>query len=73
MGIAPEHMNRIFRQGFTTRKDGHGYGLHNSANAAQAMGGRLFAQSAGPGLGATFTLELPLESNGDTAASESHE
>jgi signal transduction histidine kinase len=60
VGIAPENLTRIFSHGFTTRKDGHGFGLHSAALAAQQMGGRLLAQSEGPGRGATFTLELPL-------------
>jgi PAS domain S-box-containing protein len=66
-GIQPEHLERIFRQGFTTRKDGHGYGLHSSILAAKEMGGNLFAHSAGPGRGAVFTLELPCRLNGNQA------
>jgi signal transduction histidine kinase len=62
VGIAPENLTRIFSHGFTTRKDGHGFGLHSAALAAQQMGGRLLAQSDGPGLGATFIFELPLAS-----------
>jgi signal transduction histidine kinase len=58
-GIAREHLNRIFNHGFTTRKDGHGFGLHSGANAAREMGGRLIAHSDGPNTGATFTVELP--------------
>lgn len=58
-GIAPENLVRIFRHGFTTRKDGHGFGLHSSANAAAEMNGSLTAHSDGPGRGASFTLELP--------------
>ena len=58
-GIAKENLGRIFSQGFTTRKDGHGYGLHNGALAAKEMGGSLVVQSAGPDQGATFTLEIP--------------
>jgi signal transduction histidine kinase len=60
VGIAPENLTRIFSHGFTTRKDGHGFGLHSAALAAQQMGGRLLAQSEGPGRGATFIFELPL-------------
>jgi two-component system, NtrC family, sensor kinase len=52
-------MTKIFNHGFTTKKDGHGFGLHSGANAAKEMGGRLTASSDGPGKGATFTLELP--------------
>jgi PAS domain S-box-containing protein len=59
VGIAAEHMARIFTHGFTTREGGHGFGLHSAANAAREMGGRLRAASDGPGRGATFTLELP--------------
>jgi PAS domain S-box-containing protein len=58
-GIAPDNLTRIFSLGFTTRKDGHGFGLHSGALAARELGGSLVAQSDGPGTGATFTLELP--------------
>jgi signal transduction histidine kinase len=60
MGIAPGVRERLFSHGFTTRKDGHGFGLHSSVLAAQLMGGRLTLESEGPGTGATATLELPL-------------
>jgi signal transduction histidine kinase len=59
VGIPPENMSRIFNHGFTTRKNGHGFGLHNAALAAREMGGVLHASSPGSGQGATFTLELP--------------
>jgi PAS domain S-box-containing protein len=59
-GIAPENMPRLFEHGFTTRADGHGFGLHSAANAAKTMKGSLRAHSAGRGSGATFTLELPI-------------
>ena len=61
-GIAAEDLTRIFAHGFTTKKDGHGFGLHSSALAARELGGSLHAESAGPGKGATFTLALPLTS-----------
>lgn len=60
VGIAPENLTRVFAHGFTTKKDGHGFGLHSSALAAQELGGSLSAQSDGPGCGATFILRLPL-------------
>ena len=65
VGIAPENLTRIFSHGFTTRKNGHGFGLHSGALAAKELGGALTVHSAGPGQGASFTLELPLlpESN----------
>jgi signal transduction histidine kinase len=59
VGILQENLSRIFNHGFTTRKNGHGFGLHSAALTAQEMGGTLTAQSEGPGRGATFTLELP--------------
>jgi signal transduction histidine kinase len=59
-GIVPENLTRIFAHGFTTRRDGHGFGLHSSALAAREVGGTLTASSAGRGTGATFTLELPV-------------
>jgi signal transduction histidine kinase len=60
IGIPPENLNRIFTHGFTTRKTGHGFGLHSGALAAKEIGGILTAQSDGTGQGATFHLELPM-------------
>jgi C4-dicarboxylate-specific signal transduction histidine kinase len=60
MGIAPENLTRIFMHGFTTRKEGHGFGLHSGALAAKEMGGTLTAHSEGTDKGATFTLTLPI-------------
>ncbi|HEX5745404.1 MAG TPA: ATP-binding protein [Archangium sp.] len=70
VGIPPEMLTRIFQYGFTTRSEGHGFGLHSSALAAQELGGSLKAHSPGPGQGATFTLELPLtpEQRGERAS-----
>jgi signal transduction histidine kinase len=66
VGIPPENLTRIFSHGFTTRKHGHGFGLHSSALAAKEMGGTLTVQSGGVGKGATFILELPLCPPGST-------
>ncbi len=60
VGIPRENLDRIFSYGFTTRAEGHGFGLHSSALAARELGGTLHAESPGPGMGATFTLTLPL-------------
>jgi len=62
VGITPENLKQIFQHGFTTRKNGHGFGLHSGAIAAKELGGSLTVHSSGPGLGATFTLELPFHS-----------
>jgi C4-dicarboxylate-specific signal transduction histidine kinase len=59
VGIAHANLAKIFTHGFTTHQEGHGFGLHASANSAASMGGRLLAHSDGPGNGATFTLLVP--------------
>jgi NO-binding membrane sensor protein with MHYT domain len=59
-GIAPENMTRLFAHGFTTRKNGHGFGLHSCALAAKEMLGTITAHSDGLGRGAAFTLDLPV-------------
>jgi PAS domain S-box-containing protein len=66
VGIPPENLTRIFNHGFTTRKDGHGFGLHSGALAAKEMGGSLTVHSDGPGQGAAFTLELPCAAREDS-------
>jgi len=45
VGIPPENLTRIFSYGFTTRKNGHGFGLHSGALAAKEMGGSLSVHS----------------------------
>lgn len=57
-GIAAGALDRVFNHGFSTKKDGHGFGLHTAANAASAMGGRLSVTSEGVGRGARFELRL---------------
>ena len=61
IGIPPENLTRIFNHGFTTKKNGHGFGLHSGALAAKAIGGSLTAHSDGTGQGATFVLNLPFQ------------
>ena len=61
-GIAPEHLLRIFSQGFTTKKKGHGFGLHSAALSAKAMDGVLSVVSEETGT--TFTLDLPSRREG---------
>jgi signal transduction histidine kinase len=68
MGISPEILPRIFQHGFTTKKDGHGFGLHSCANAAAEMHGTLKALSGGLGKGATFILEVPNGTPAEVAA-----
>ena len=59
VGISEENLTKIFSHGFTTKKDGHGFGLHTCANACKEMGGSLCVESDGPGEGAKFTIDLP--------------
>ncbi len=59
VGIDPQHLVKIFSYGFTTKKEGHGFGLHASSIAIQEMGGELKASSQGLGKGAIFTLTIP--------------
>jgi signal transduction histidine kinase/streptogramin lyase len=68
-GIAPENLERIFHFGFTTKKEGHGFGLHSSVLTAKEMGGELKAFSDGVGRGATFILRLPIAPSGTAPAS----
>ena len=60
VGIPTENLTRIFGHGFTTRKDGHGFGLHSSTLAAKEMGGSLTVHSDGIGRGAQFVLQIPM-------------
>jgi len=65
IGIPADNLKRIFSHGFTTKKNGHGFGLHSCANAAKEMKGTMTVASPGIGQGATFTLTLPV---GDASA-----
>ncbi len=60
LGIDKKNLTSMFAYGFTTKKEGHGFGLHISALSAKEMGGSLRAESEGLGKGATFILKLPL-------------
>jgi signal transduction histidine kinase len=62
LGIDPANVGSLFRSGFTTKPNGHGFGLHFCANTISAMGGSLTARSEGVGRGATFRIELPTQS-----------
>jgi PAS domain S-box-containing protein len=64
IGIPQENLTRIFQYGFTTKKEGHGFGLHSSALAAKQLGGALRVFSGGPETGAEFVLEIPVMNHG---------
>ncbi|MFA5264829.1 MAG: PAS domain-containing protein [Opitutaceae bacterium] len=59
VGIPPENLGKIFSFGFTTRKHGHGFGLHSCINAAAELDATVRCESEGVGKGAVFTLEIP--------------
>ena len=60
IGISPENLEKVFSQGFTTKANGHGYGLHSCAMTAQVLGGTLNVDSEGDGFGACFRLVIPM-------------
>lgn len=59
-GIDAGQLDQIFNYGYTTKRDGHGFGLHSAALAVNSLGGKIVVSSGGIGKGATFTLHLPL-------------
>lgn len=61
VGVEPEHLQKLFQYGFTTKPKGHGFGLHYCANVLKAMGGDIAVSSDGKGKGTTFTLLFPAE------------
>ena len=61
VGLPPENLTRIFAHGFTTKADGHGFGLHSCALAASQMGGSLRAESEGLGPRRHFYSRAPAE------------
>lgn len=65
-GIRAEDLPRVFDFGFTTKRDGHGIGLHTTAMLVRALGGRIEAASDGPGRGARFSLTIPCRQGGGT-------
>jgi hypothetical protein len=73
VGLAQENLARVFAHGFTTKSDGHGFGLHSGTLAARQLGRSLWAESEELGLGATFTLEVPLEMRAARKTGETHE
>jgi signal transduction histidine kinase len=59
IGMDPADEARVFEHGFTTKRNGHGFGLHMCALAAGALGGSLTFQNHGRGHGVTFRLDVP--------------
>ena len=59
IGIPSENLEKIFIFGFTTKKDGHGFGLHTGALSISQLGGKIKVTSDGHEQGATFHITLP--------------
>jgi PAS domain S-box-containing protein len=74
-GIPPEMLPHIFERfrqgesGSTRRHGGLGIGLALVKHLVEAHGGRVTAESAGRGQGATFTVTLPLIKYAETTGS----
>jgi len=60
VGIAQEYLDKVFLQGFTTKPEGRGMGLHYAANAMSEVSGSIKVVSEGPGKGASVRLFFPL-------------
>jgi sensor histidine kinase regulating citrate/malate metabolism len=59
VGISQKNIDKIFNFGYTTKENGHGFGLHSCALLARELGGSLTVESEGQEHGANFTLEIP--------------
>jgi sensor domain CHASE-containing protein len=62
VGIAAENLERVFERGYSTKRGSGnlGIGLHWCATTVNALGGRIWASSAGHGSGATLHLVIPV-------------
>ena len=72
-GIRPERLPHLFRRYADTAgpdegRAGFGLGLVICKGLVEAHGGRIRAESAGPGLGTSFTFTLPLAGEAGTLA-----
>jgi signal transduction histidine kinase len=70
LGVAPEDLPHLFERFYRADKSrsralgGSGIGLTVARALVEAMGGRIRAESAGPGRGSTFAFTLPLAGAG---------
>jgi signal transduction histidine kinase len=62
-GIAASNLTRVFEPHFTTKPEGHGFGLSTSYRIITSHGGRITAESP-PGQGASFSVTLPVNGPG---------
>lgn len=59
-GVTKKEMEQIFTYGYTTKPDGHGFGLHSCANYITEMKGQIWAESEGHNTGTTLFIKLPI-------------
>jgi PAS domain S-box-containing protein len=69
-GMTAATLGKLWQFGFTTKRNGHGFGLHASANAARDIGATLAAASDGPGRGARFSVRLPIAAQRSASVTE---
>lgn len=67
IGFREENKRSLFNFGYTTKKTGSGFGLHNIANFIKSNDGEISIQSAGEAQGATLVFKLPLIKGDDHA------
>jgi signal transduction histidine kinase len=60
IGIPQDNLKNIFTFGFTTKENGHGFGLHYCANTLKEMNGSISVKSNGTNKGAIFSLLIPI-------------
>ncbi|MDR8391578.1 ATP-binding protein [Aliifodinibius sp. S!AR15-10] len=70
VGIRKENLSKVFTHGFTTKRRGHGFGLHTCANYMKGMKGKISAESEGIGHGATFTISFAKQRESKSAGKE---
>ena len=65
IGLDAAELTQLFRRGYRAESargiPGGGVGLYFSSGIVAAHGGRIWAESPGPGQGSTFSFTLPLE------------
>ncbi|MBU3918199.1 PAS domain S-box protein, partial [bacterium] len=60
-GININSLKKVFTHGYTTKDQGHGFGLHSCANLMTEMGGKMWVESEGSGKGSMFVLCFPIK------------
>jgi signal transduction histidine kinase len=60
LGISRKNLKKIFNFGFSTKNQGHGFGLHTCQNFLNELNGTISAESEGKHKGAEFIIKLPI-------------